>query len=87
MENGLVFRFEKKELEGLEDYIFCGMRMTEDVMMRFCYLLSEFLAVDKSIVQIQDDEGVDSYVVDSSFLSNYDEIEDEEDIEDNIFDS
>lgn len=94
MENGLIFNFLKKEFktsdDSVKDYVFKGVRMSEDVMYRYVYLLTEFLGLPKSYVRIEDEEdGSGSfYTVDVAELDSYSKSDDNEaEVENNNVDS
>lgn len=62
MENLLDIRFQKKELtvdnETQVDFLFRGIRMSEDVAWKLSYILGELVGVPSVDVEIEDDEGI-----------------------------
>ena len=94
LEDCLMFNFLEKKMDDpdgneMKDYVFHGMRMSEDVMYRMVYLLSEFLGVDRAVLCTEDEEGYRSAVINPGrlFSEKYPDFVDDEEIEDDILDS
>lgn len=82
MEQNLAIMFEKKVLDTedvkFEDYIFKGIRCTDEVMYRLCYFLTEFLGLDSSILLVDEEDSQAIYKIDMAHIR--------EQIEEGIFD-
>lgn len=89
MENALNFLFEKKEYENIQDFVFKGLRCSDDVMYKLMYIIGELCGVPSVYLQIEDDEdGVNTYVCDIDDLKGMEDISyDDEEIEDDICDN
>lgn len=83
MENLISLRFEKKEFDEMEDFVFKGIRCSQDVVYKLCIVLGELIETDV-FLELEDKDFVSSFMFKKEdILDGYD---DEEVQDDNISD-
>lgn len=89
MEGKLSIRFEKRELGEITDYLFKGIRVSEDVAYKIGYVLGDILGLNEVMFEVEDEDGVGLYRMSIDDLVHYDDLTDEccEEVEDNNCDN
>lgn len=78
MENLISVRFEKKVFGDTEDFIFKGIRCSQDIVYKLCIVLGELIGSDV-FLELEDEESVSSFMFKKEdILDGYDDEEDEE---------
>lgn len=72
MENLVSLRFEKRQLGEHVDYLFKGIRCTEDITYKLSIVLGELLGCDVYL-EVEDEESMSSIMFKKEDIVDYDE--------------
>lgn len=81
MEGQLSIRFEKRELGEITDYLFKGLRVSEDVAYKLGYVLGDILGLNEVMFEAEDEDGVGYYRMSIDDIVHYDDLN-----EDSVYD-
>lgn len=71
MENLISLRFEKKVFDEMEDFVFKGIRCSQDEVYKLCVILGELLGSDV-FLELEDKEFVSSFMFKKEDVLEYD---------------